>query len=93
MSGCPGSKTIDFSEKTNQEGSETGKRPSQLRQWPIQMHLVSPMAPYFREKTYYWRQTVRLLLSAISIRIISKERALQLPVLSWIQIRKFILRR
>ena len=50
MSGCPGSKTIDFSEKTNQEGSETGKRPSQLRQWPIQLHLVSPMAPYFQGK-------------------------------------------
>lgn len=50
MSGCPGSKTIDFSEKTAQEGSESGKRPSQLRQWPIQMHLVSPHAPYFQGK-------------------------------------------
>jgi len=50
MSGCPGSKTIDFTEKTVQEGSESGKRPSQLRQWPIQMHLVSPHAPYFQGK-------------------------------------------
>lgn len=50
MSGCPGSRTIDFSEKTDLEGSETGKRPSQLRQWPIQMHLVSPQAPYFQGK-------------------------------------------
>ena len=50
MNGCPGSKTIDFSEKTVQEGSESGKRPSQLRQWPIQMHLVSPHAPYFQGK-------------------------------------------
>ncbi|MGQ3686393.1 MAG: 4Fe-4S ferredoxin [Candidatus Loosdrechtia sp.] len=50
MSGCPGSRTIDFSENVNQEGNETGKRPSQLRQWPIQLHLVSPMAPYFHGK-------------------------------------------
>jgi hypothetical protein len=25
-----------------------GKVPSQLRQWPIQLHLVSPSAPYFQ---------------------------------------------
>ncbi|MCF6157992.1 MAG: 4Fe-4S ferredoxin [wastewater metagenome] len=50
MSGCPGSRTIDFSEKENQEGNETGSRPSQLRQWPIQLHLVSPLAPYFQGK-------------------------------------------
>jgi len=28
---------------------EAGTRTSQLRQWPIQLHLVSPMAPYFQE--------------------------------------------
>ncbi len=48
MSGCPGSKTIDFSANANQEGNDAGKRPSQLRQWPIQFHLVSPQAPYFQ---------------------------------------------
>jgi len=26
----------------------SGKVPSQLRQWPIQLHLVSPSAPYFQ---------------------------------------------
>lgn len=50
MSGCPGSKTIDFSEKTEKDADLSGKRPSQLRQWPIQMHLVSPQAPYFQGK-------------------------------------------
>lgn len=50
MSGCPGSRTMDFSEKTDQTENETGQRQSQLRQWPIQMHLVSPQAPYFQEK-------------------------------------------
>lgn len=47
--GCPGSRTMDFSEKDAQV-EETGARQSQLRQWPIQMHLVSPRAPYFQGK-------------------------------------------
>jgi hypothetical protein len=47
--GCPGSKTMDFSEKDEQV-EETGARQSQLKQWPIQLHLVSPEAPYFQEK-------------------------------------------
>jgi len=43
---CPGSKIIDFSrEEKNQ--NEGGKRTSELKQWPIQLHLVSPNAPYF----------------------------------------------
>ena len=50
MQGCPGSKIQDFSKKGNEAtGDETGKRPSELRQWPIQMHLVSPQAPYFEK--------------------------------------------
>ena len=53
--GCPGSKTMDFSEK-DEQAEETGEinrdnqRQSQLKQWPIQLHLVSPEAPYFQEK-------------------------------------------
>jgi len=43
---CPGSKIMDFSrEEKNQ--NEGGKRTSELKQWPIQLHLVSPNAPYF----------------------------------------------
>ena len=50
MQGCPGSRTMDFSKKENEStGDETGSRPSELRQWPIQMHLVSPQAPYFEK--------------------------------------------
>jgi hypothetical protein len=46
---CPGSETMDFSEEDAQ-AEETGARQSQLKQWPIQLHLVSPEAPYFQEK-------------------------------------------
>lgn len=47
MSGCPGSRTMSF--QANEGGeAPAGKVPSQLRQWPIQLHLVSPAAPYFQ---------------------------------------------
>lgn len=47
--GCPSSKMADFREKDTQGGDTSNvKVQSQLRQWPIQMHLVSPTAPYFQ---------------------------------------------
>jgi hypothetical protein len=46
--GCPGSRTIEFNREENAEGTGTARIPSQLRQWPIQLHLVSPAAPYFQ---------------------------------------------
>jgi hypothetical protein len=46
--GCPGAKTMDLRDKTTDESAVEGKVSSQLRQWPIQMHLVSPRAPYFQ---------------------------------------------
>lgn len=47
--GCPGSKMVDLREKGSQEDAQSMKIASQLRQWPIQMHLISPMAPYFQK--------------------------------------------
>ncbi len=45
--GCPGSRMVEFKDNENQEEA-TGKVQSQLRQWPIQMHLISPTAPYYQ---------------------------------------------
>jgi hypothetical protein len=45
--GCPGSRMVEFNNEETQE-EVTGGVKSQLRQWPIQLHLVSPMAPYYQ---------------------------------------------
>jgi hypothetical protein len=48
MNGCPGSAMKDFREKDDAKEETTGSIASYLRQWPIQMHLISPTAPYFQ---------------------------------------------
>jgi len=46
--GCPGMAAMSFGERRQKE-SETGKAvPSMLGQWPVQLHLVSPAAPYWK---------------------------------------------
>ena len=45
-SGCPGSQNMAFVDKI-QTPDDSADVPSALRHWPIQMHLVSPMAPQF----------------------------------------------
>lgn len=47
-SGCPGSAEISFENKIESENEDGGTRPSHLTQWPIQLHLVSPQANYYR---------------------------------------------
>ncbi|MEW5944638.1 MAG: 4Fe-4S ferredoxin [bacterium] len=44
---CPGSRMQDFQDAAGTE-EEAGTRRSQLKQWPIQLHLVSPQAPYYQ---------------------------------------------
>ena len=46
--GCPGSKTIDRTKEDNSGGDQNVEVKSQLKQWPIQMHLISPTAPYYK---------------------------------------------
>ncbi|MFC2170256.1 ATP-binding protein [Acidobacteriota bacterium] len=47
--GCPGSKTQDIQKKVTQRENPSISGVSELSQWPIQLHLVSPYAPYFNE--------------------------------------------
>jgi NAD-dependent dihydropyrimidine dehydrogenase PreA subunit len=46
--GCPGSRIRQFGAKPQEGGDTAGARPSQLGHWPVQLHLVSPMAPQYR---------------------------------------------
>lgn len=43
---CPGSREISFA-PVNQP-AHSGGIPSQLRQWPVQLHLLNPQAGYFQ---------------------------------------------
>ena len=44
--GCPGSRTKTMA--CQSDDNDTGAIASHLRQWPVQIKLVSPAAPYFR---------------------------------------------
>jgi len=44
--GCPGSRMMDFGRDSEPAWGDVS---SHLTQWPVQLHLVSPGAPYFRE--------------------------------------------
>jgi ferredoxin len=47
-SGCPGSRTMVIGKPAQTHNDIPTDQPSELRQWPVQMHLVNPDAPYFR---------------------------------------------
>jgi NAD-dependent dihydropyrimidine dehydrogenase PreA subunit len=46
-SGCPGSRAMSFEAKPASTTVSDGQRPSQLRHWPIQLHLLNPQAPHY----------------------------------------------
>lgn len=45
--GCPGSQSRSFVKAPSVNTAET-ETPSALTQWPVQMHLINPMASYFQ---------------------------------------------
>ncbi|MBN1924801.1 MAG: 4Fe-4S binding protein [Prolixibacteraceae bacterium] len=48
--GCPGSRPVVFDAPAgmNHQGAATHQH-SMLRQWPVQLHLINPMAQYFQK--------------------------------------------
>ncbi|NTU52577.1 MAG: 4Fe-4S binding protein [Chlorobiaceae bacterium] len=51
VGGCPGSRTMDFGEPVRSSSSEASVAAvhGELRHWPIQLHLITPIAPYFHD--------------------------------------------
>ena len=46
--GCPSARTMSFAEPSTDDSTDVASRPSRLAQWPVQLHLVPPTAPFFQ---------------------------------------------
>ncbi|MHA1229455.1 MAG: ATP-binding protein [Candidatus Helarchaeota archaeon] len=47
--GCPSSLTISINTTQNDSNMDSRTMNSQLQNWPIQLKLISPLAPYFKD--------------------------------------------
>ena len=50
VGGCPSARLMDFSSLSGSGPDEAETRSSELRQWPVQLHLVPPSAPFLQDK-------------------------------------------
>lgn len=46
--GCPSARMMQFDKTSAEDSCATASRPSRLAQWPVQLHLVPPTAPFFQ---------------------------------------------
>ncbi|NJD76081.1 MAG: 4Fe-4S ferredoxin [Candidatus Methanoperedens sp.] len=46
---CPGSMAVDYRGEKKTAGKPSARQGSELSQWPVQLMLVSPQAPYFKD--------------------------------------------
>ena len=74
--GCPGSRMLNIEPKDNAGTDDSGQRPSELQQWPIQLHLVPPTAPFFQDADVLFAATCAPFAYPEFHRDIMKDKAL-----------------
>ena len=66
--GCPGSRMKIMEKREVPKPADTGyipqAIPSELTQWPVQLHLVHPAAPFFKDKELVFMSTCGPITSA-----------------------------
>ncbi|HPU23688.1 MAG TPA: 4Fe-4S binding protein [Candidatus Kapabacteria bacterium] len=63
--GCPGSMAREIKRpKTEKQENSTERMPSQLEQWPVQLHLVNPIASFFNGREMVMMSTCGPIVNA-----------------------------